>query len=215
MAQENHNHDCYAERDSRELNAALANYSAVEARPGLENRILSNLQAKREQVFTPSPSRWTLSLAAVIFAAVVIIVAGLAWRQRTSRTPATAHYSTIAAPVVAESARSGQQNAVAFVMEKSVSPSLKSAAKPAADPFKTASVAEAHPKLDQFPSPQPLSEQEKILVSYIENDPERAVLLARARTEELRNDESEETETFSSQGGLSNLEEGTNDTTKR
>ena len=49
-----------------------------------------------------------------------------------------------------------------------------------------------NPKLDQFPSPQPLSEQEKILESYVANYPEHAALIARARAEELRRDAAEE-----------------------
>ena len=48
------------------------------------------------------------------------------------------------------------------------------------------------PKLEQFPSPQPLSEQEKLLQNYVAENPEQAVLLARARTEALRQDQFEE-----------------------
>ena len=64
-----------------------------------------------------------------------------------------------------------------------------------------AAVAEAHPKLDQFPSPQPLSEQEKILVSYVEDYPDYAVLVARLRTEALRRDELEEMKAAFPSGG--------------
>ena len=48
------------------------------------------------------------------------------------------------------------------------------------------------PKLEQFPSPQPLSEQEKILARYVNTYPEHAALIAQARTEELRRDSAEE-----------------------
>jgi hypothetical protein len=48
------------------------------------------------------------------------------------------------------------------------------------------------PKLDQFPSPQPLSEQEKILASYVNQFPDHAALLAQARMEMLRRDREEE-----------------------
>jgi hypothetical protein len=44
-------------------------------------------------------------------------------------------------------------------------------------------VADAIPKLDQFPSPHPLSEQEELLQRYVAENPERAVLVARARME--------------------------------
>jgi hypothetical protein len=46
-------------------------------------------------------------------------------------------------------------------------------------------VATDNPKLDQFPSPQPLTEQERILASYVALDPEHAALIAEARTEAL------------------------------
>jgi hypothetical protein len=53
-------------------------------------------------------------------------------------------------------------------------------------------VAASAPKLDQFPSPQPLSEQEKILASYVAEYPEHAVLVAQARAEALLRDQEEE-----------------------
>jgi hypothetical protein len=56
----------------------------------------------------------------------------------------------------------------------------------------------AGPKLDVFPSPLPLTEQEKLLAGYIAEEPEHAVLLARAQAEDLRRDEEEETRESSS-----------------
>jgi len=69
-------------------------------------------------------------------------------------------------------------------------PALDSTAKPA--PHHSKPVAPAIPKLDQFPSPQPLSDQERILASYVMNYPEQAALVARARAEILRQDREEE-----------------------
>jgi hypothetical protein len=53
-------------------------------------------------------------------------------------------------------------------------------------------VAKAQPKLDQFPSPQPLSEQEKLLAGYVAVYPKQAALLARLRTEELERERIEQ-----------------------
>ena len=39
------------------------------------------------------------------------------------------------------------------------------------------------PRLDQFPSPRPLSEQEQMLARYVREFPQEAVLVARAQTE--------------------------------
>ena len=47
------------------------------------------------------------------------------------------------------------------------------------------------PKLDQFPSPQPLSEQEQMLASYVAQFRPQAVLIARVMSEELQRDRME------------------------
>ena len=56
----------------------------------------------------------------------------------------------------------------------------------------SAVVIVASPKLDLFPSLQPLSEQEKILANYVTEYPEHAALIAQARMEMLRRDQKEE-----------------------
>jgi hypothetical protein len=52
-------------------------------------------------------------------------------------------------------------------------------------------VAAANPKLDVFPSPLPLSEQERILAAYIARYPEQAAVVAEARMEDLRQEAEE------------------------
>ena len=69
------------------------------------------------------------------------------------------------------------------------------------------------PKLDQFPSPRPLTEQEKILQSYVAENPEKAVLIARARSEALQRD-LEEMKAFASGEWASNSDDH-HDTTER
>jgi Zn-dependent M16 (insulinase) family peptidase len=53
-------------------------------------------------------------------------------------------------------------------------------------------VTASGPKLDRFPSPQPLSDQEKLLASYVADDPHHAVLIARAQAELEKRDHEEE-----------------------
>jgi hypothetical protein len=48
-----------------------------------------------------------------------------------------------------------------------------------------------NPKLDVFPSPLPLSEQEKILASYVSEYPKHAALVAEARMDDLRQETEE------------------------
>jgi len=42
------------------------------------------------------------------------------------------------------------------------------------------------PRLKQFPSPRPLSEQEKLLVRYVNESPSDAVLIAKEQAARLR-----------------------------
>jgi hypothetical protein len=53
-------------------------------------------------------------------------------------------------------------------------------------------VVAAVPKLDQFPSPRPLSEQEQILATYVAQFHDEAVLIARARKEAMERDREKE-----------------------
>jgi hypothetical protein len=52
--------------------------------------------------------------------------------------------------------------------------------------FHPATAAASAPKLDHFPSPQPLSEQERMLTEYVAQHHLQAVLIARARMVELK-----------------------------
>jgi hypothetical protein len=69
--------------------------------------------------------------------------------------------------------------------------------RPANRPLRDRSTSKT-PKLAQFPSPQPLSEQEQILVSYVAKYPESAALVAQARAEALRRDREEEADAAAS-----------------
>ena len=66
--------------------------------------------------------------------------------------------------------------------------------------LRTAPVVAAVPKLDQFPSPHPLSEQERMLASYVAQFHDEAVIVARARTEALRRDREQEMREAGSDG---------------
>jgi hypothetical protein len=174
----------------RILDLALAKYAAVAPREGLENRILGNLQAQRGQVPNRAGHRW-YAMAAV--AAVAVVVMTLAWRSGKNSHTSVANQPTATAAVKASSeiVSNSSTNEVRAQGPKRTPRAMKRRA------YLPAEVA-AQPKLDQFPSPQPLSEQEKILASYVAEDPERAILVARLRTELLRQDELEEIQAFPS-----------------
>lgn len=187
MADGNQNQDWPgAERDEldRKLSAALAKFAAVEPRAGLEDRVLANLRAEREQVADRLWWRW--GLAAV--AAVVVVALALA-----SRSGKPSHLVVANHP--SPTMRSPQQSGYREVTIENHSgvrvQDLRPAQRKTTHRSRPTVVAD-EPKLDQFPSPQPLSEQERILASYVAQYPEHAVLVARAQAEALREDQEEE-----------------------
>lgn len=178
----------------RELDAALAQYGAGEPRAGLEQRVLTNLQAEREKMASRTWWRWPVTVA---LAAAVTIAVGASLMWKPART----------SPVVSvdrppTSVQSGGQDGSLSAGDVRNPPPLISSARRSettGDRRRQPTVA-AGPKLQQFPSPQPMSEQEKILASYVAQYPEHAALIAEARTEALRKDRREEEETGATPG---------------
>lgn len=161
----------------RQLDAVLTKYATVEPRAGLEQRVLAHLRAGGGRMV----HRWWRWPAMVELAIAVAIVMGvsLVWRS-----PKTA--SEIAVHRLPSIGQSGPQSA-------------KDIPNPPTHMMKTATrhsrrqrVAPVGPKLDQFPSPRPFSEQERILENYVKSDLRQAALIAEARTEALVRDAAEE-----------------------
>ena len=159
----------------RALDAALAKYASVEPRVGLDERILANLRSA--DTLTGAGIGWSWRMS-VVLAAILVIVASLAWRwNKTSHQPVVVHQPEIKqAPIVAH--QTGGETGFASQPK----PSRPRTIRPRPQP----QVAAAGPKLDVFPSPLPLSEQEKILALYVEKYPQHAALVAEARMEALR-----------------------------
>lgn len=169
----------------RVLEAALGKYAAVEPRAGLEDRVLANLRAERMQAADYSWRKW--SVVAALAAAIIVAIA-IASKPGTSAREVVRH-DPVAPLTPAQNtpqpklAFNGQGNALQMKV-----PTQRPIRHP---PAPTAVVKTGQPKLDQFPSPQPLSEQEKILANYVAKYPEHAALIAEARMEQLRRDEKE------------------------
>ena len=191
----------------RILDAALAKYAAVEPREGLEQRVLANLRAE-----PPIPGRawWRWGVMAAV-ATVFLLTLALTWRSDKQLHPVMANRPVVTAQPPKERTIQTVSNA----QSSGIRPVRPNAGrKVAVPPSPTLAIARP-PKLDQFPSPQPLSEQEKILQSYVAENPEQAVLLARARTEALRQDQLEEMNSFPAGAADTNSEERNNNTTER
>ncbi len=155
------------------LDKGLAEYGHAEPRVGLENRIFANLRAEKDRL---SRRRWLWVLNAMSAAAVIVMAIWLGSRyskpvgkNATSRTQTFEH--TAQMPVqTADRPQPGQwQNGTAT---RHVKVHLS-----------RARVAN-RPKLDQFPSPRPLSEQEKLLQEYVEVTPKDEIVAALARSKD-------------------------------
>jgi hypothetical protein len=150
------------------LDAALAKYAASAPRAGLEERVLANLRAERTRA--PERSWWRWGFATV--AAVLVIGAVLAWRAKPSHLvlvnrPAETQPAPTRAPQTA--------NAAAEAVPVRVPPMRKQSRRP------TSMKLAANPKLDVFPSPRPLSEEELALARYVRNFPSDAKRVAQAQ----------------------------------
>jgi|HubBroStandDraft_6_1064221.scaffolds.fasta_scaffold26161_3 hypothetical protein len=176
----------------RMLDAALAKYAAVEPRTGLEERVLANLRA--EQARVPDQAWWRWSAIAAV-AAVVVVAVALSLRSDKPSHPDVANHP----PTPIEAAKERATGIISIAHRSGTRPARPSTArKPGMRPLPPEVTIARAPKLEQFPSPQPLSEQEKLLQNYVAENPEQAVLLARARTEALRQDQLEEMNSFPS-----------------
>lgn len=163
----------------RTLDAALAKYASAEPRAGLEERILANLCTAN----TRDAQRTLWSWGFAVLAAVLTIAAVGVWQwNKPTQTPIANHPSTVKqAPVAPDLAhRDGRTTPP---------PKSTQSRRPRHKPQRETMAA--NPKLDVFPSPLPLSEQEKILASYVSQYPQHAALVAEARMDDLRQ-ESEE-----------------------
>ncbi len=151
------------------LDAGLARYSATEPRPGLEQRLLAGLRAAAR------PSRWLdwRWVGALATAAVAVAVLAVFFlRQQPLPEPPPPAVANAPAPVpvptAAPSPEAVQPSRMAKATVRRTTPNVEQAR------------AEA-PRLETFPAPAPLSEQERLLLLFARQAPQEAVLMAQAR----------------------------------
>jgi len=157
------------------LDSMLANYSAAEPRPGLETRILANLREAEEKKATQGWWNfkwiWAGAVAAAIIVAAVLISGGhrvapptnvIVKTRQPAPQPEIQPHAAIAPKQVGKihrrepsAAPTTQQNATLALRDR-----------PAV-----------------FPTPTPLSEQEKLLLSYVASTP-REEMIAQSHPDE-------------------------------
>jgi hypothetical protein len=157
------------------LDAALKQRGTAEPRPGLPDRVLARLRSEGSRM--PAPA-WSWRPAWIALAVTVLIGGALflARRSESNRQVATATGAP-AKPGTLTSLQSRDSQTGAKAL-----PSVHhQQVRVPGHVVETAVVA--LPKLEQFPSPQPLSEQERLLVRCVQQFPREATLMARAQTE--------------------------------
>jgi hypothetical protein len=168
---------------SGELEAALAEYGSIEPRSGLEQRVLANLRGGRDAV-RGGWSRWWLATAVgALTLAVVVAGAGfVVWKARDRGTIAVSPIGPPQNRVLTREDSDAHYPMIA-VEKSSERPKPTVGGKGSRSHWAAEhpAILTAQPKLEQFPSPRPLSEQEKILASYVKRYPETASLVAKAR----------------------------------
>jgi hypothetical protein len=171
----------------RTLDGALLKYAAVEPRVGLEERVLAQMRAERSRDRDRTWWRWSVMSAA---AAIVMVVIALALKSGKPSHPQVAHRAPTNLQVPNETTRMiSNENGNGVRVRKQRKDATDRITARRSQPQV---IVASNPKLDQFPSSQPLSEQEKMLANYVARYPENAALIAQARTEALRKDRLEE-----------------------
>jgi len=155
-----------------QIDAVLAKYGAVEPRTGLEERILANLKSRER---ASAPVAWSRSAGAL--AAALLIAISLLWVEKHSPQKVVPHATSLPEQAshqpIAQSAPPDSTHRVKPVKVRAKG--KRSFTQPA--------LAAAEPKLDRFPSPQPLTEEELALVRYVQSFPQEATLIAQAQEE--------------------------------
>jgi hypothetical protein len=149
------------------LDSLLAKYSSEEPRPGLETRILANLSesAREEGV----QGWWNLKWLWVGAVAAAIIIAALVINGRQHVAPPTNVVVNTGQPAPQE----GIQPHAPAVRNEAVRISPR---KPLASTRPQNATLALSERPAVFPTPTPLSEQEKLLLSYLAGTPREEVV---------------------------------------
>ena len=162
----------------RLLDAGIEGMKAPEARAGLEGRILARIAAEKpKSSWFGSPMRMGVALAVLaIIVGAVYLSRGVSVRRHPATTSARPRVAVAPAPIAP--ATPGGGVSIPAHQTAMSAPSRRSSAITRRR-YRKIEAADA-PRLPVFPSPAPLTEQEKILMGL--RDPQQ-VLMALAKTQ--------------------------------
>jgi len=156
------------------LDSALSEYSSVEPRPGLETRILANVRGAAETGSSRRKWRWLWAGATAALAILLVVL----FAGKHSVVPAPRNEvvqekqpATQSSPEIGKAAPLNSGNGAAKPRPKHLQPHPEAVA------------LKVEPRRPVFPTPTPLSDQEKLLLSYYAQTP-REELIAQSHPEE-------------------------------
>lgn len=161
----------------RLLDSLLAQYSAAQPRPGLQTRVLAQIVESREQT-QAAPSRlwWLMAGAGIAASAIAVVVAMLVFQTGQRHHPALP---------LADNAHTEQRLQPSNAVR--VPPTTAAANRPFAPGHTVAAkrmgkknhhfqILAVSQRPAIFPTPVPLTEQERLMFSYVENTPQSEVV---------------------------------------
>jgi hypothetical protein len=150
------------------LDGALRQYGNVEPRVGLEGRVLARLAAGQ---ISRTRGRWIWALT-VVSAGVLVSSMWFGYRseinprnEASERPPREIAVLPTTAPPIERKASRHERFPPRLTHQSSRGRLAR------------------EPKLQQFPSPRPISKQEMMLVEYVERYPQEAILIAKEQDE--------------------------------
>jgi hypothetical protein len=164
------------------LDSLLTNYSVAEPRPGLETRILANLREAEEKEAAHGWWSFKWLWAGVVTAAIIIGAVLINGRHRVEPPTNVVVKNSQPAPrpEIQSRAPIARQETAKIHRRKPSTPTLPQNA--------TLALSE---RPANFPTPAPLSEQDRMMFAYLENTP-REVVIAQLP----RNNDQQESEAF-------------------
>jgi hypothetical protein len=164
------------------LDSLLANYSSVEPRPGLETRIMANVRDAEEKKASQGWWNFRWVWAGMVTAAIIIAAVLISGRHRVEPPTNVIVKTNQPAPQPEI-----QPHAPIDRQETARVPGHKPSTVPRAPQNKVLALGQ-RPAV--FPTPVPLSEQEKLMFTYLENTPQEIIVAQLPRN----NDEKESEE---------------------
>lgn len=155
------------------LDAMLSAYSSVEPRPGLETRIVASVKEQAAKSTATWGFRWTWAVAALATALVIAVYVSRIQTHRMEPQVATRPQPENSAPVWSIRSSPPPKITESHPSTRRQGTQTARLTRPSADHVISI-------KQDVFPSPSPLSEQEKLLLRYLTRTP-RDELIAQSR----------------------------------